>query len=113
MISRSIIIFGILFSGSVILGYGQNSFAAPRAGSIDGTVVYVNWVAKTIVVRTLDFDNYTHTETFIVTQDTEITQGEDTLSFSDLHQASKVRVTYAAATDSSAGATATHIEVLR
>jgi Fe-S cluster assembly scaffold protein SufB len=58
---------------------------------LQGTIVAINWVGSTIVVRDIQT---TDQITFLVTRETRVTKGMHTISLSDLNVQDRVTIEY-------------------
>lgn len=67
------------------MAYCQNKDEANPTGSMSGQVTAVDWVGSTLVV-----DN----TRFIVPFDTEIFEGENTITFTEIKVGDKVKISY-------------------
>lgn len=65
----------------------------PELKRIAGEVADVDWVAGKLVVRTMDFTNVDEI-TVMVTQDTRITKGTDTIGLAGVNVTDQVEVKY-------------------
>lgn len=99
-----LIVILILTLPCLALSQGLNS--AQETKVIRGTVAHIDWVAGKLVVRTADFGEIDEI-TFIVSDDTQITKGTSTISFSAVNQSGAVAVEYYS--NSLAGLKATNV----
>jgi len=104
-----------LFILVIILGIAVPKSSYPQDNSkkqemsVRGTIVDVDWVAGKILVRY--YDQYAAADelTFIVTSDTKIYKGTDTIALDDINMSDRVTVEYY--NDSFAGLKAISITV--
>lgn len=94
MIKRGVVALVLLCGVSLgALGYCQDAGQQEELRSVTGEVADIDWVAGKIVLRTTDFGKVDEL-TFIVSNDTKITQGTSTIGFADINLSGRVTVEY-------------------
>ena len=91
------ILIGLALISAVLTApaYSQSGLDKGQMVTIEGEITSLDWVAGIIVVRYVQYDPVIMSKdvTFFVPQDMKIAKGADTITFSELNQFDRVRVT--------------------
>jgi hypothetical protein len=83
----------LLFFFAASSGYGQEGCVSNSLNIVKGRVVDTDWVAGKLIVR-IDDAYHPDQVIFLITRDTKITKGVETISFADILQTDYVTVQY-------------------